>query len=364
MSVYKPKNSPYWHYDFQVGGIRFYGSTGTKNKRAAQRREEEVRRQKAEGRKREHMTLNAAFGKYYEEVARHHATASQADYWMENLLKGLGNKNMHEVTDADIATYVARRRGFVSNASVNRETQLLRRVYRQADLNWKVDIGEMPNWGRHLLIEPQGRVRELSASEEGRLFAELREDFHPLVRFALMTGARLSNCIRLTWSEVDYDAMEVRFRQKGGTMHTVPMTHSMQVLLANERGNHPIYVFTYLCARTLYTRQKGKRYPFSMTGWRKVWKRTLENAQIVDFRFHDLRHTAATRMMRATGNLRLVQELLGHTDIHTTTRYAHVTKDDVRKAMEGMEARNIPENSSSGVSEPPNNAMIKRGKSE
>lgn len=343
MSVYKPKNSPYWHYDFQTRGIRFHGSTGTKNKRAAQRREEEVRRQQAEGRKREHMTLNAAFGRYYEEVACHHATASQADYWMENLLKGLGDKYMHEVTDADIATYVARRRGFVSNASVNRETQLLRRIYRQADLNWKADIGEMPHWGRHLLTEPQGRVRELSQSEQERLFEKLREDFHPLIHFALMTGARLSNCIRLTWSEVDYDAREVRFRQKGGTMHTVPMTHSMQVLLANERGNHPIYVFTYLCARTIGKRQKGKRYPFSMTGWRRVWKRTLEKAKIEDFRFHDLRHTAATRMMRATGNLRLVQELLGHTDIHTTTRYAHVTKDDVRKAMEGMEPRTIPE---------------------
>lgn len=343
MSVYRPKKSPYWHYDFQVQSIRFHGSTGTKNKRAAQRREEEERRKAAEGRKRPAMSLNEAFGKYYEEVARHHATATQADYWMDRLLKGLGNKMLHEVEDGDIASYIAKRRADVSNASVNRETQLLRRVYRHANLNWKVDVGEMPNWPRHLLPEPAGRVRELTSREEAALFAAIREDFHPLIRFALMSGARLGNCIRLTWAEVDYDAMEMRFRQKGGTMHVLPITSAMKILLANQRGDHPIYVFTYVCARTIGKRQKGKRYPFSTTGWRRVWARALTKAKIADFRFHDLRHTTATRLMRATGNLKLVKEVLGHTDIATTSRYAHVTKDDVRKALEGMDHRNSPE---------------------
>ena len=289
------------------------------------------------------MSLNTAFDRYYKEVAQHHASAYHADFQLERLLKGLGDKMLDEVTDAEIATYVAQRRGEISNASVNRETQLLRRVYRHADLNWRVDVGEMPNWKRHLLPEPAGRIRELTADEEAALFDALREDFHPLFRFALTTGARLTNCIRLTWSEVDYDAMEIRFRQKGGTMHTIPITRGLQVLLANQRGNHPIYVFTYVCARTIGNRLEGRRYPFSATGWRRVWKSALKDAEIQDFRFHDLRHTAATRVMRATGNLRLVQDLLGHSDIHTTTRYAHVTKDDVRRALEDMESRNSPE---------------------
>lgn len=288
------------------------------------------------------MTLNAAFGRYYEEVAQFHATASQVDYWLERLLTGLTDIRMDLLDDNDIATYVARRRADVSNASVNRETQLLRRVYRHAKLNWKVDVGEMPNWNRHILKEPAERVRELTEDEEVALFAALREDFHPLIEFALLCGARLGNCIRLTWSEVDYKTMEMRFRQKGGTMHTIPITRTMQILLANQNGNHPIYVFTYVCARTIGKRQKGKRYPFSSTGWRRAWKKALEAAGIEDFRFHDLRHTSATRVMRATGNIKLTQKLLGHADIQSTARYAHVTQDDIRVGLEAMESRNSP----------------------
>ena len=64
----------------------------------------------------------------------------------------------------------------------------------------------------------------------------------------------------------------------------------------------------------------------------------LKAAGIKDFRFHDLRHTAATRALRESGNLKVVQQLLGHADIATTARYAHAMTDDVRDVMEAMEA--------------------------
>ncbi len=52
-----------------------------------------------------------------------------------------------------------------------------------------------------------------------------------------------------------------------------------------------------------------------------------------NFRFHDTRHTTASRLVRASGNLRLAQNLLGHEKIETTLKYAHVTDDDLRAAM-------------------------------
>ncbi len=121
----------------------------------------------------------------------------------------------------------------------------------------------------------------------------------------------------------------------------------MLVLLAEQRGNHPIYVFTYVCKRSRGQRRKGERYPFSKNGWRKDWWRALEAAGIEDFRFHDLRHTAATRVLRASNNLKVVQEMLGHSDIGTTARYAHAMKEDVRAAMEAAQSRNTPEVSES-----------------
>jgi site-specific recombinase XerC len=61
----------------------------------------------------------------------------------------------------------------------------------------------------------------------------------------------------------------------------------------------------------------------------------------LDYRFHDNRHTAATSILRATGNLKAVQKLLRHSDVSTTAKYAHALIDDVRDAMEaGEKSRN------------------------
>ena len=87
----------------------------------------------------------------------------------------------------------------------------------------------------------------------------------------------------------------------------------------------------------------AERYPFSKNGWARKWYKALEDAGIGDFRFHDLRHTKGTRALRATGNLKAVQKLLGHADITTTSRYAHALEDDVRAMMLASESRNSPE---------------------
>ena len=364
MSIYKPKNSPNFQFDFQIRGRRFHGSTGTASKAEARQIEARERtRAVAIGahRERQPMTLDTAAGRYFLEVAQHQPSSATTDYQLENLIERLGAQVMlADITDNEIAEYVRRRRAEVSNASVNRETQLLKRVFRRADKVWKVDIGDMPNWREHMVTEPAGRVRELTDDEEARLFEELREDFHPLIEFALMTGVRRRNAITLTWSQVDYGTEQITFRIKskrpGGDVHIVPITSTLLALLARLRAHHPIYVFTYVCKRSRGMRRMGERYPFSQSGWRREWQRALDAAGIEDFRFHDLRHTAATRMLRATGNLKVTQQYLGHADIASTARYAHATTADVRDAMERVESRNTPE-AAAGVSR---NSLKKR----
>ena len=126
MSVYKPKNSPYWHFDFQLSGARFHGSTGTASKAAARIIEAQRRNEAASGdgnRKRRPMTLDAAAGRYFVEIAEHQPSAGTTEYQLDNLIKGLGKDTLlSEITDNEIAEYVARRRAHVANASVNRET--------------------------------------------------------------------------------------------------------------------------------------------------------------------------------------------------------------------------------------------------
>lgn len=356
MSLYKSAKSPNWQYDFQIKGVRFHGSTGTPDKAAARRIEAQHRVAAAEGRaRRAQMTLNEACERYFQEVGRHLATADTVDAQLARLIELYGaGALLSAIDDAAIASAVARRRGqkarnkttLVAPATVNRETELLRRVLKRAAKVWKADVGEDRAWAEHLLLEPEERVRSLSHEEEARLFGALRDDLRPLVHFALRAGIRLGEARSLTWSAVadDLSALIVRgkSRRPGGKVRTVPLTAELRALLSGLRGQHPIYVFTFLCQRTRGKRRRGERYPFSASGWRRPWARALAAAGVEDFRFHDTRHTAATRTLKASGNVKIIQKMLGHTSITSTLRYAHVLTEDIAEAMEAAASRNSP----------------------
>ncbi|TIX70864.1 MAG: hypothetical protein E5V25_09225, partial [Mesorhizobium sp.] len=87
---------------------------------------------------------------------------------------------------------------------------------------------------------------------------------------------------------------------------------------------------------------KGNRYPLTEAGLKIAMRRAVPKSGVKNFRFHDTRHTAATRVLRKS-NLKVVQDLLGHEDIKTTTKYAHAMKEDVLNAME---AASYPQNDS------------------
>jgi site-specific recombinase XerD len=63
---------------------------------------------------------------------------------------------------------------------------------------------------------------------------------------------------------------------------------------------------------------------------------TTRCRSVVDFRFHDYRHNLSTKVLRKTGNLKLVQKMLNHASIRTTTKYAHVLPDEVSASMESV----------------------------
>jgi len=67
-----------------------------------------------------------------------------------------------------------------------------------------------------------------------------------------------------------------------------------------------------------------------------AWQRLRAKAGVKDFRFHDYRHDFGTKLLRETGNLKLVQKALNHRDIKSTLRYAHVLDEDVATAVERL----------------------------
>jgi integrase len=356
MSVYKPAKSKHWQFDYRWQGHRYHGSTGCASRRDAERFEAEHRRKVALGEKvKPAFTVEQACDEWFAAVGAHLASHATCLYQLGNIIAGLGRKTMmQDLTIRDLDRHIAKRRATVSNASVNREVTLLRRVTRWAEKRGY----DMPSitWRDALLSESAERVRELSADEETRLFHALPDNLKPIVEFALLSGQRRSEIIALRWADVDLASARAKLWVKGGRHHTIPLSPRMVAIIANQPKVCP-QVFTYVCTRRAPkrddrpARRVGDRYPFSKQGWARQWRKALKDAGIEDYRFHDNRHTAATRNLRATGNLKGVQKLLGHADVRTTARYAHALEDDVRAMLFATESRPCPEPGTGEASE-------------
>lgn len=347
MPIFKRPGSETYSYDFRLKGVRYSGNTGCSNKREAERFEEEQRKRAktsiADGNK--PMTMEIAVLRYWEEVGKHHVnsdTTLRTIAWLESELGK--RKLVSEIRSNDIARLIAKRRLPDANgkspspATVNRSvTQPMRAILTRAAETWD-QIVQKIDWSKHMLKEPQERVRELKETEETVLFATLRNDYHHIVKFALLTGCRMQECLDLEWRNIDWRNMEMRVTGKGSKTRTIPMTKAVYALLwtyprAADR------VFTYLVQRA-DKGPRGKRLPIEREGLKSIFERAVDKAEIEDFSFHDLRHTCATRLLRRRGNIRLVKDLLGHEDINTTLKYAHVTKEDLRAAMEDERPQN------------------------
>lgn len=342
MSVYRPKKSPRFHYDFQWKGQRYHGATGCTSRRDAERFESDLRRKVALGEKaKPTLTIEEACNTWQEMVGDHKKNRATTLYQLGYLIAGLGaNTAFHDLTFKDVQDYSAKRRAMVSDTSVNREIELLRAVTR-----WTEPRGyEVPkiDWGKLMFREPTERVRELSADEQTRLFDALHENLKPLVEFALLSGKRRSEITTLRWSDVDLIGQRATVTVKGGHRQSFPLSPRM-VAIIREQPKACAQVFTYVCLRNAPARKDrparvaGERYPFSKQGWMRQWWAALKAAGIDDYRFHDNRHTAATRNLRASGNLKAVSKLLGHTNVSTTAKYAHALDDDVRAMLMATE---------------------------
>jgi integrase len=360
MSIFKDPRSPYWRFDFQWRGHRFFGSTKCTTRReaeAVERAEREKAKQhvKQTQAARTSLRLDDVAGRYWQEVGQHHVGADNTERQIGYLITFFGkDKLLTEISGDDVAKLVAWRRGhrarkggpLISPYTVNDLTEQLKKLFTRAR-TWGVRFECEPQWRKFWLAEPQERVRELSEDEGARLEAAMREDYAPFFAFAAASGLRLRQCITLSWNDVGWNAGQIRKPGKGGKLETVPITSAIREILQPLRGHHAERVFTYKAQRTRDGRVKGERHPLTYHGVKIAWRRLRKRAGVVGFRFHDYRHDLGTKVLRETGNLKLVQRMLNHADIKTTTRYAHVLDTEVAEAMERV-ARS-PKKSPSGM---------------
>lgn len=362
MSVFKVRNSPYYQFDFQIQGLRFSGSTKCRNERDA-KEVERSRRAEAEriaadnvktGRK--PLIVRTAFDRWWEQVGSrgNDPDLKRALDWLANQIGP--QVYLHDITDDLVSRAVEARRKCVmkagkddkgvqlyrplSNRTINKTVvSLLSRVMNRARDNWSVTFFAMPVWKKHKLPERKRPVREITRDEDSRIDQVESKDYAELREFAEIMGLRRRELL-LTWPQVDFKTATISIIGKGDKHAILPLPRRAYEILWGLRGNHEIWVFTFVAERTRKCPKTGtkfvtgKRYPMTYygigTNRRRKWRKAG-----VDARLHDTRHTTGMRTLRTTGNLKLVQKLLRHHDISTTSKfYTDAGVEDIRAGLE------------------------------
>lgn len=205
--------------------------------------------------------------------------------------------------------------------SHNRHASTLRHLLTQARDEWKwlATIPRVPK-----LTEPRQRVEFLTPAEAAALIEALPEQHRDLVRFALATGLRLGNILRLTWQQIDA-ARKMAWihadQAKAGRAIPVPLNNTaIDVLARQESGTERVF-----------PRNRIET---------KVWKRALSQARITRrIRFHDLRHTWASWHAQNGTDQRVLQELGGWQSSAMVQRYAHLNANHLAAHAGNIEAQ-------------------------
>lgn len=184
------------------------------------------------------------------------------------------------------------------------------------------------------------RRRYLSGDELQRLTAALGKypdkasaDF---IRMLLLTGARRGETMAMRWSDVDLSAgtwVKPGATTKTRMEHTVPLSAPARQLLAEIRERQKAQ--RKVLGEHVF---EGNGSPAHVVAIRRAWRRLCKTARLDNLRLHDLRHSFASQLASGGASLPLIGALLGHTQVQTTARYAHLFDDPQRKAVESVGA--------------------------
>ena len=193
------------------------------------------------------------------------------------------------------------------------------------------------------LREPEGRVRYLSPEEEALVSVKLKGWLRPVALACKFTGARLGEITSLRWRDVDRSAEVVRFtRTKTHRTREVAIVPVLaDVLDALHVGEPDAFVFPIprRAARIEELKRTEEQRRRDLAS--KAWAIFAKAHGLADLRAHDLRHHAATMIRRAGGGLDTVAKVLGHANIQTSARYAHVEVEDTRAFLVAASAPQV-----------------------
>jgi len=163
-----------------------------------------------------------------------------------------------------------------------------------------------------IFIQPEDMERILD------YFRERDKVFYCLVYFTLETGARRVEVLRLRWEDIDWKRKVVVLHGKGNKKRVTPLSSRLEKVIRE----------------CILIKEKGKVFPYEhQDSITHKWVKAMK-ALGLKYRFHDVRHTTASWLVMNGVPIRVVQELLGHSDIRTTQIYAHLAPEVLREAIE------------------------------
>lgn len=272
----------------------------------------------------EHKKLHLAPLSYETDVRR-----------LDTLLPLIGSIPVEQLSGEKIdEVFAGMKREGLSGSTINRYRSLVSSIFSYA-----LRVGRVrsnPCSRVHRYRENDSRVRYLRDEEEEKLRKEIQRkyaDREAEIDLALYTGMRRGEQFTLKWEDVDLAAGILTVRGKTGRRYIVVNSGAKKALEgllaeATARGSKPISS-VYVCPET---KRDGQR------DWRRWLETAAKAAGVRNFRWHDLRHTFASRLVMAGVDLRSVQELLGHKSILMTMKYAHLSPDHRAAAAEKIGA--------------------------
>jgi len=263
---------------------------------------------------------------------------------LKNLKPFFKGKMLRDVGPELVERYKAKRKTEVSPATVNREIAFLKTMFNKA-VEWgRLELSPLKNVKK--FKEDNGRERILTNEETKRLVEAATSHLRPILIIALNTGMRRGEILGLKWNNIELSKRCIHIEDsKAGKPRSIPMNglviEAMSIIPQNSE-----YVF-------YNPKTKGP-----IQDVKTSFKTTCREAKIKGLRFHDLRHTAATRMIEAGVDLVTVSKILGHSSIQMTMRYAHPTPENMRRAVEKL--AEIYEQTRQKVDSPTEEVIIKR----
>jgi integrase len=217
----------------------------------------------------------------------------------------------------------------IDQGTVNHYAKFLKAVFNRAIRHGRIERN--PLMPIRLERENNARNRCLSADEEAVLMDALPEWLRPMVTVALNTGMRLGELRALRWEDVDEKMSSIRVRRdKAGDGRWVVMNSAVQEALFVIKRERKVLGAWVFCS------PEGKY----LHNFERYWRPAVRAAAIPDFRFHDLRHTFASRLAMTPGvDLYTIQKAGGWKTPIMVQRYAHLNPDHIRAAVEQLAAR-------------------------